>query len=75
MITARIGLFQIRFNTVRSHMVIGVRPMGAAGVRFERPNNWLAPIRNAADYSNAAKLGIISPAKAVSPRLSGFQAM
>ena len=32
-------------------------------------------IRNAADYNVAVKLGILDPAKAVSPRQSGLQAM
>ena len=74
--TAYIGPYQIHFNAVRSHMGIGgPRPMEAAGVRFEHPNKWLAAIRNSADYNNAVKLGITSPAKALSPRQSGFQAM
>ena len=74
--TAYIGLYQIHFNAVRSHMGLGgLRPMEAAGVRFEHPNKWLAVIQNSADYNNAVKLGIISPAKALSPRQSGFQAM
>lgn len=74
--TAYIGLYQVRFNAVRSHMGIGgLRPMEAAGVRFEHPSKWLAVIRNSADYNNAVKLGITSPAKALSPRQSGFQAM
>ena len=73
--TAYIGLYQIHFNAVRSHMGIGgLRPMEAAGVWFEHPNKWLAVIQNAADYNNAVKLGIIKPTKAVSPHLSGFQA-
>lgn len=74
--TAYIGLYQIHYNAVRSHTGIGgLRPMEAAGVYFAHPNKWLALIQNSADYNNAVDLGIVKPAKVVSPLQSGFQAI
>ena len=48
--------------------------MEATGACFEHPGKWLAIIRNAADYNNAARPGARKPAGETSPLQSGFQA-
>ena len=69
---AYIGPYRTRFNVARTH--VGLRPMEAAGACFEHPGKWLASIRNAADYNNAARLGARKPAGETSPLQSGFPA-
>ena len=69
---AYIGPYRTRFNVARTH--VGLRPMEATGACFEHPGKWLASIRNAADYNNAARLGARKPAGETSPLQSGFQA-
>ena len=72
---AYIGPYRTRFNVARTHVGTGgLRPMEAAGACFEHPGKWLASIRNAADYNNAARPGARKPAGETSPLQSGFPA-